>query len=63
MEEAGRLRHLAAQRCRIAATLSSESTAVTLQDMVPEFDAAAALCARWIKARTILARRNQGPNA
>ena len=42
MEEAARLRTLAAQCRQIAATLSSTHTAETRRDMAREFEAAAA---------------------
>ena len=46
MEEAARLRKLAAQCRRIAATLSTDCSAETLREMAREFEASADLSER-----------------
>ena len=55
MEEAARLRKLAAQCRQIAAGLSSEHTAQSLRDMAREFEASAEVSERLplIRARPI----------
>lgn len=57
MEEAARLRQLAAQCRQIAATLSSDQTAVTLRDMAREFEASAAVTEKLPVIRARPARR------
>ena len=58
MEEAARLRKLAAQCRQIAATLSSADTAETLRDMAREFEATATVTEKLplIRARPVRRR-------
>ena len=59
MDEAARLRKMAAQCRRIAATISTRETADTLLDMAREFDASAEVSERLplIRAHPLRGRR------
>ena len=59
MDEAARLRKLAAECRRLASTLHTKRTAATLRDMAREFDASALFAERLPAIRAFPIRRKQ----